>query len=258
MTCLSCHSMHDYESPSDQVHGATKGDESCLQCHEDMRAEPTAHTRHAADSEGSRCMNCHLPHTTYGLFVAMRAHRVDSPSAQVSAETGRPNACNLCHLDQTLAWTDRKLHEWYGTPLGVFDADERHVAAGVLWALRGDAAQRAVTAWHMGWKPAQEDGGQRLDGRVPVGPADRPLRGCTARVGQRARRGAGLRGRPLRLPRPARGASEGRAARRRGVERAHGPAGAAAGAATGCCSVRTGACAPSPSSACSRAATRHR
>lgn len=27
--------------------------------------------------------------------------------------------------------------------------------AGALWALSGDAAQRAVTAWHLGWKPAR-------------------------------------------------------------------------------------------------------
>ena len=36
---------------------------------------------------------------------------------------------------------------------------ERDVAAGVLWAVRGDAGQRALVAWHMGWGPAQEASG---------------------------------------------------------------------------------------------------
>jgi hypothetical protein len=34
------------------------------------------------------------------------------------------------------------------------------VAAGALWALTGDAAQRAITAWHMGWEPAQRASGR--------------------------------------------------------------------------------------------------
>ena len=32
----------------------------------------------------------------------------------VELETGRPNACNLCHLDRTLAWTAKHLEGWYG------------------------------------------------------------------------------------------------------------------------------------------------
>ena len=99
-------------------------------------------------------MNCHMPHTTYGLFSAMRSHRIDSPSVRVSVETGRPNACNLCHLDETLAWSGRYLNEWYGTPLVELGEDERSIAASVLWTLTGDAATRAILAWHLGWKEA--------------------------------------------------------------------------------------------------------
>ena len=59
-------------------------------------------------------MNCHMPHTTFGLFVAMRSHRVDSPDLALAVESGRPNACNQCHLDQSLQWTADWLSEWYG------------------------------------------------------------------------------------------------------------------------------------------------
>lgn len=160
MTCLSCHSLHDYVDNADQLAPDRAGNEACLQCHEPMREAVTAHTRHAADSVGSQCQNCHMPHTTYGLFVAMRSHRIDSPSVAVTKQTGRPNACNLCHLDQTLAWTDRHLAQWYGIEPTPLDAQDREIAASVGWLIEGDAAQRAITAWHMGWAPAQSASGR--------------------------------------------------------------------------------------------------
>lgn len=33
--------------------------------------------------------------------------------------------------------------------------EECDVAAGLLWALRGDAGQRVIAAWHFGWEPAR-------------------------------------------------------------------------------------------------------
>ena len=160
MTCLSCHAMHAYQEAADQLAAALPADESCLQCHEGFRSRVREHTHHDEESAGSRCANCHMPHTTYGLFVAMRSHRVDSPSAAVTAETGRPNACNLCHLDRTLEWTSRLLHDWYDQPRPKLDGEQRTVAASVRWALRGDAAQRAIVAWHMGWPAAQQASGR--------------------------------------------------------------------------------------------------
>ena len=151
LTCVTCHSMHDYREPNDQLVQQDM-DAVCSDCHAHFARDPIAHTNHAADSAGSRCINCHMPHTTYGLFVAMRSHRIDSPSVRVSMETGRPNACNLCHLGESLAWTAGHLQAWYGieTP-----GDPPTDAAGPVWALAGDAAQRAVTAWHLGWDPAR-------------------------------------------------------------------------------------------------------
>jgi hypothetical protein len=89
----------------------------------------------------------------------MRSHRIDSPNLAVAVESGRPNACNLCHLDRSLAWTGRYLTEWYGQPAVAVDPDEGSVAAGALWTLAGDAAQRTIVAWHMGWGPAREAAG---------------------------------------------------------------------------------------------------
>ncbi len=154
LTCLSCHSMHSYESADAQLDPELAGNHSCTACHSEYAEELSRHTRHLPASSGSECMNCHMPHTTYGLFSAMRSHRIDSPSVRVSVETGRPNACNLCHLDRTLEWSSRYLREWYGEPFVQLDEDERSIAASVLWTLTGDAATRTILAWHLGWEEA--------------------------------------------------------------------------------------------------------
>jgi hypothetical protein len=135
-------------------------DEACLQCHEKMRNQIAAHTHHAAESSGSRCYNCHMPRTTFGLLHAMRSHQVSVPTAKESLDHGRPNACNLCHLDKTLAWTSQKLTEWYRQPEPQLSDDDKNIAAAVQWLVKGDAGQRALLAWGMGWKPAQEISGR--------------------------------------------------------------------------------------------------
>jgi predicted CXXCH cytochrome family protein len=159
LTCLSCHSMHTYADPADQLQAEVTEDQTCVGCHDDLSADVASHTRHQPGSSGSACMNCHMPRTTYGLFAAMRSHRIDSPSVRVSVESGKPNACNLCHLDRTLEWTGRYLTEWYEQPAVELDDDHREIAAGALWSLKGDAALRTIVGWHLGWAPAREASG---------------------------------------------------------------------------------------------------
>jgi hypothetical protein len=118
-----------------------------------------AHTHHRADASGSVCMNCHMPYTTYGLLKTIRSHQISSPSVTATLDTGRPNACNLCHLDQTLAWAAEYLEQWYRIPKPALDADQQSVAASVLTLLKGDAGQRAIVAQSLGWAPAQQVSG---------------------------------------------------------------------------------------------------
>ena len=169
-TCTTCHTMHqDGDDPrsskewaNDQVSVASQGNGACLGCHPGF-ADPEAleaHSHHAASSSGSSCYNCHMPNTAYGLLKGTRNHFIQSPSASVQLETGRPNACNLCHLDQTLEWTARNLNEWYGAPMPEFlDPEHLRTAEGPLQLLRGDAGQRALAAFHMGWEPATSTAG---------------------------------------------------------------------------------------------------
>jgi hypothetical protein len=160
MTCLSCHALHGYVEAADQLRPEATDDRACAQCHVEIAADPAAHSRHEAGTAGASCVNCHMPFTTWGLFTAMRSHRIDRPSAAVSATTGRPNACNQCHVDQPLGWTAEHLSAWFEQPPVADLPDEhREVSATLVWALRGDAAQRAIAAWTLGWSEARRASG---------------------------------------------------------------------------------------------------
>jgi predicted CXXCH cytochrome family protein len=164
-TCLSCHSMHESD-PDKQVTRGREGNAACTQCHLDYAEHLEKHTHHKESSSGSSCTNCHMPHTTYGLLRAMRSHQISVPSVQATLATERPNACNLCHLDRTLAWTAATLARWYGTPVPTLSAEQRSVAASLLDATRGEAGVRALTAWSFGWPAAR--GAAPIDWAVPL------------------------------------------------------------------------------------------
>ena len=165
LSCYSCHTMHKpdddrrslAEWADDQLSAPAQGNRACVQCHALGSLE--AHSRHRADSSGSSCYNCHMPYTTYGLLKTVRSHQISNPSVQATIDTGRPNACNLCHLDKTLAWTADALERWYGTLPPPLAGDDTAVAASLVTLLKGDAGQRAIVAQSMGWNAAQATSG---------------------------------------------------------------------------------------------------
>ena len=171
MSCMSCHDMHQQvgdgrsqaEWADDQLKPMMRGNEACLQCHAEFASEDqlAAHTHHAPASTGSLCYNCHMPHTTLGLMKASRSHTVYVPSVASTIDTGRPNACNLCHLDKTLEWTAGNLAEWYGSPMPDLSDEDKQIASSVRWLLKGDAGQRSIVGWHFGWEAAREISGTR-------------------------------------------------------------------------------------------------
>ena len=156
-SCISCHEMH-LDSPNEsslqrwthhaQLKPKMDGDAACLQCHQTMATQIAAHTHHAPDSDGSRCYNCHMPRTTFGLLRAMRSHQVSSPTVQESVTHGRPNACNLCHLDKTLAWTAQKLHAWYKQPEPELSPENQTLCG--RGAVDRERRRRAARAHRMG------------------------------------------------------------------------------------------------------------
>jgi len=175
MSCFSCHRMHqDPGDPRDAKEWATDQldvdkhtNEACLQCHGDLKDPQVlaAHTRHDVTSAGSDCMNCHMSYTVTGLMKAMRSHAIDSPRVQTTLDTGRPNACNQCHMDESLTWAAETLHDWYGHEVPEMEPRQGELSLISDMALTGDAGARALAAWTLGWNEAQTAAGK--DWAVP-------------------------------------------------------------------------------------------
>lgn len=145
MTCLSCHAMHEGD-PRGQIAPARRGDAACTSCH----AATKEHSHHAPGTAGAACVSCHMPKTSYALLSAARSHRVESPSPAASLASGRPNACNLCHLDRSLAWTSATLRAWFGGAEASLDDARGDVPEGARLALAGDAGVRVLAADALG------------------------------------------------------------------------------------------------------------
>jgi Cytochrome c552 len=101
--CTDCHEPHTPSAPG----GGPDNPEhvaACLGCHQ-RYSKPEAratHTRHGPDVS---CLDCHMPRIVQGLDTVIRSHKISSPTDPRMLAEGYPNACNLCHLDRTLAWT---------------------------------------------------------------------------------------------------------------------------------------------------------
>jgi hypothetical protein len=158
--CLSCHSMHNYMEADHQLATGMQGNDACISCHAEIGRDIPGHTHHDAESAASLCYSCHMPYTSYALLSVVRSHRIDSPRVSTDVQFGRPNACNLCHLDQTLDWTDSKLSQWFGTEKAKLSDEQRQVAASLLWLLRGDPAQRVTVAGNFGLAQSREASGE--------------------------------------------------------------------------------------------------
>ncbi len=91
-------------------------------------------------------------------MTAIRSHQVTSPEVHPSPGS-RPNACNQCHLDKSLSWTAEHLEQWYGSAAPDLSESLSATAASVVWMLQGDAVQRAISAWTLGWDSAREASG---------------------------------------------------------------------------------------------------
>ncbi len=165
ISCISCHSLHDSE-PDDQLRRGASVDAACAHCHANEGARLAEHTHHAQGSSGSSCTGCHMPYTSYALLGAIRSHRIDVPDPLATATNGRPNACNLCHLDRTLAWSADALARWYGARATVPPASDAAArrraqalagtnARAVEELLSGDAATRAIVAAAFGRNEAE-------------------------------------------------------------------------------------------------------
>jgi len=160
MSCLSCHEMHGSD-PNHTLKPLMRTNEACYQCHEPYRATLAEHTRHPPDSVGSLCFNCHMAPQVYSLLATHRSHRIESPTLEGSIGTGKPHACNLCHLDKSLGWTRDQLARWptARAKTATLSEDEERLSAAVLYLSEGDARTRVIVAGAFANLAAQQAAG---------------------------------------------------------------------------------------------------
>ncbi len=117
ITCMNCHDPHTVDNTAE----SPRGDALCLSCHKmgypigPHQSSITAHTRHKEDSRGSSCIECHMPKTgqhTGKSPQTVRTHVFRFIYPKESMEYGVNNACNNCHTDKSLEWSNKILTEW--------------------------------------------------------------------------------------------------------------------------------------------------
>jgi len=116
--CTDCHNPHSLKLRAE-------GNALCLQCHHGQpdprfptlplkQYDTPAHHFHPVGSAGAQCVNCHMPAKTYMGVDPRRDHSLRVPRPDLSAKLGTPNACTLCHSDQTGQWAAETVANWYG------------------------------------------------------------------------------------------------------------------------------------------------
>lgn len=166
MSCLSCHTMHG-KDPNYLLKPEMGSNEACYQCHQDYKGRLAQHTRHGADSAGSQCASCHMPHQVYSLMGTHISHRIQIPDIKGSLGTGKPHACNLCHLDKSLGWTKEELAKWPNGKkhsAGQLSPEEKTIASSVLVLAQGDARSRAIFAAAFSQPAARKASGEEWFG----------------------------------------------------------------------------------------------
>jgi hypothetical protein len=149
--CTLCHSAHisgpQAGAPDRAEHLAT-----CVECHQELATLAGARSHSHHDADQASCLDCHMPRIVQGFTGYNRSHRISSPSEPEILATGMPNACNLCHLDRSLAWTRDTIASRWGTRVTLspslmpeFGANFE-LAAGPVWLQYPFAMTRTVAA----------------------------------------------------------------------------------------------------------------
>ena len=120
MTCVDCHDPHsqEYRDIFFQPLIGKFDDGQCTDCHPSKAEMPESHSYHLSDSPGNVCTACHMPflqHPMLGSAVrfARSDHIIPIPRPEFDASLSIENACQQCHVDESLAWQQEKTDDWY-------------------------------------------------------------------------------------------------------------------------------------------------
>ena len=113
--CASCHDPHPRDAGASNptsIKFRDKPDQLCVQCHMAVGAQGVAHTRH----QRSRCVDCHMPPIMNSLGFQAASHQIDDiPRADFARRfgpEGSPNACLICHKNESVDWLTAQLRSW--------------------------------------------------------------------------------------------------------------------------------------------------
>ena len=107
---LEC--MHCHTSSGRYRFTEAEANQACLPCHQERVAGATAHTHHPEGSPGNRCVSCHMPKTEFArMWRTDHSMRPPTPAATMAFKS--PNACNVCHTNETAAWSDSWVRRWH-------------------------------------------------------------------------------------------------------------------------------------------------
>jgi predicted CXXCH cytochrome family protein len=105
--CSDCHNPHSLQLK-------VQGNGLCTRCHSPEIFDAQSHHHHPENSTGSQCINCHMPQTKYMVVDPRADHSMRIPRPDLSDELGSPNACTLCHNDNSNAWAAQAVTQWRG------------------------------------------------------------------------------------------------------------------------------------------------
>ena len=123
--CSDCHDSHSVKTLKDD-------NELCMKCHRPDIYNTTSHHLHKMpdpkgshlinrglpeykQGTGAQCVNCHMVGKFYMGNDYRRDHSFRNPRPDLTISIGTPNACNDCHTDKTVAWSQSYMEKWYGS-----------------------------------------------------------------------------------------------------------------------------------------------
>ncbi|MFG0284248.1 MAG: HEAT repeat domain-containing protein [Phycisphaerales bacterium JB039] len=107
VTCSDCHEPHNLKLRA-------PGNTMCANCHAPDIYDTPDHHFHEKGTDGASCAECHMPNRTYMVVDPRRDHSIRIPRPDLSVAIGTPNACNVCHTEETAQWSLDAVEKWYG------------------------------------------------------------------------------------------------------------------------------------------------
>ncbi len=140
--CIDCHDPH--RGGYDEARAVA----ACVSCHAPYAQPVHAGRGHAAPAPGqparATCLDCHMPRIVMGIDRYVRTHRISSPTNPALLGDAAPNACNLCHLDRTIAWTLTELRDGWDARIGVSTDVYGDKNVGDVWLASTSPAIRLI------------------------------------------------------------------------------------------------------------------